>query len=237
MNKHYAIETLDWDSKFFGYKVGKIVIKDSLNFNNSSFIEAAKNYKLVYVFSKNEIFETFIKLVDKKVTFTRKIENEKLIQESSDYIRSFNPLTDSLSELLELAYESGIYSRFNVDTNFSNNEFKRLYKEWLISSINKSIALDVYIYIGESKNITGFISLAAHKNEVSEIGLIAVRASERGKGIARKLINKVICQSKIKNFKKIEVATQIVNFPAISLYENSGFKEKHRVNIYHYWTL
>ena len=236
MKEQYTIERLDWDSEFFGYKVGKITINDSLSFDNSSFIDAAKNYKLVYVMSENEIFDAPFKFVDKKITFSQTIGNRELIQRDFDFIRSFNPLTDSLSELVHLAYESGEYSRLNIDSNFSNNEFKRLYKEWLIKSVNNSIDYDVYVYIGDSNKIIGFISLAVQRKGVSEIVLIAVAGSERGKGIARKLVNKAINQTKLNNFKKIEVVTQGINTPALSLYTNTGFKTTTTIYIYHYWT-
>ena len=47
------IKKLDWDSSFFGYKVG-LMILDTVSFNKEDFKKEAITYKLVYLYC-NEI--------------------------------------------------------------------------------------------------------------------------------------------------------------------------------------
>ena len=59
------IEKVEWDSDFFGYKVGKINVKDELNYNID--LINFDDYKLVYLFSKFKLQNFDSILLDEKV--------------------------------------------------------------------------------------------------------------------------------------------------------------------------
>lgn len=223
------IEKLEWDSNLFGYNVGRI---DDNNFRLKDF----SDFKLVYIFSDKLITRLESKLVDKKATFIYQINESQMSNEQSSkiLIQPYEDLTHDYNELLTLTYESGIYSRFSVDKNFQNDEFKKLYKIWIDNSLKRINALDVFVAVEENA-ILGFITLVRKTHEISAIGLIAVSSKVRGKKIATNLINYIKKIAKENNFKQIQVVTQLDNLPAVKLYEANGFKLNEVKYIYHIW--
>lgn len=223
------IEKLEWDSNLFGYKVGRLYDE---HFRSQDFSE----FKLVYLYSDKEIKELERNLVDKKTTFIYQMSECQISdgQSSNILIQPYEELIHNYDELLTLTYESGIYSRFFVDKNFQNNEFKKLYKIWIDNAIKKINALDVFVAV-EEKTILGFVTLERKTPEIAAIGLIAVSSRTRGKKIATNLIQHIKKIVKENNFKQIQVVTQLDNSPAVKLYESNGFKLNEVKYIYHIW--
>ena len=151
------IKKLDWDSSFFGYKVG-LMILDTVSFNKEDFKKEAITYKLVYLYCNEIINDEEFKLVDEKVTFYKKIKTNEISLLKIHKIKSFDLDQDDLTSLIELGLQSGVYSRFNVDTTFSNNEFERLYREWILNSINYKLSFEVLIAVDGNNRLLGFIT-------------------------------------------------------------------------------
>ena len=237
MENHFDI--LDWDSKFFGYKIASIhALKLESGDLNSLIKELGNNdIKLSYCFinPEDEVSINTMKnssgiLVDEKVTFSIQGFKEDVPVDPS--IKPYH-LTYPTEKLKLLALQSGLYSRFKIDPNFKNNEYENLYIEWITNSVKKKIAVENLIY-SDGSDEKGFISLAV-KNNMGSIGLIAVDESERGKSIGRKLIYATFIYFKKKGIDKIEVVTQSANKTACLFYESLGFKVKSIINIYHLW--
>jgi dTDP-4-amino-4,6-dideoxy-D-galactose acyltransferase len=225
------IEKLTWDSDFFGYPVGKLVLESSDVFPGA---DALSNYQLVYVFSKNGIndLQNPMAEVDRKTTLTKSVNPD------AEY-----PFHTSIEEyegggddsLRKLAIESGIYSRFNKDKHFKNNEFERLYTAWIENSIAKRDAGHLLVF-REEGIIQGFVTLTIDTDR-SHIGLIAVDRNYRGKGIGLALLYAACCQTKVRELPVISVVTQLENVPAIELYFKAGFEISETIHVYHIWKL
>jgi len=220
------IEFLEWDSSFFSMKIGKVFLNENINL-----LEKENDYDLIYLYSDRD--DLPFPLVDEKVTF--EIENLNNITVcTDDNIQLFNE-DDNYSELLNLSFQSGEYSRFKNDKNFKNGEYEKLYKEWIDKSISKEIAREILVYKINNK-IAGFTTLGV-KNDISEIGLVGVDKNYRGKGIGISLINTTINKAKFYGSNSIQVVTQLNNLPAVNLYSKAGFKIKNIKYIYHIWKL
>jgi len=238
MNKIYNL--LEWDTRFFGYKVASI---RSMNLGSTEFNETVaelknQNVKLIYCFADHEdeiSNDSFGKIagspVDKKVTFFIKISEENDF-ERDPYILSYR-LPHASEKLKSLALQSGLYSRFKTDLNFQNNEYEKLYLEWIEKSVEKVIAEEILVY-SENNDEKGLITLGLKGNEGS-IGLLAVDEKERGKSIGRKLVLAGFSYFKDKKVNIAEVVTQLDNKGACRFYESLGFQVKNIVNIYHLW--
>ncbi|EIA10242.1 acetyltransferase, GNAT family [Flavobacterium frigoris PS1] len=137
-------------------------------------------------------------------------------------------------DILDLTLQSGEYSRFNIDENFRNNEYSKLYKEWIDNSINKKLAQEIIVKYLDNK-VVGFATLSKKDDQLADISLVAVDKNYRGKGIAKEIILNTIIEAKKRGFNKIQVVTQVDNLPANGLYLATGFKEKSLTNIYHHW--
>jgi len=223
------ISTLEWDSAFFDYSVGKILIKPE-DILNKDFVYQSV-HKLIYIFSDNlltteQINNLPITLVDTKIMLG-KVAN-KNISIPDEIIR----LTSLSDELLYLTFQSGHFSRFKLDANFIHNEFERMYSSWISKSINTSEER-VFGYIINNK-LAGFVSLSAH-NEDASIGLIAVDEKYRGKNIGKHLLTMADVYSKQNKLKNITVNTQESNDGAMRFYLSNGFSVLNKTYIYHLW--
>lgn len=231
---------LEWDSHFFGYKIAGIKTSElgltRLNIIIRELRE--KDFKLAYCFvdpddktSNDALKNVSGFLADEKITYSIRIGEENDFPGSNNIVPY--DLKYTSEKLISLALQSGLYSRFKIDPNFHNNEFERLYLEWIEKSTSKILANEVLIY-KEGRQILGFITLALHNNTGS-IGLIAVDENQRGKAIGKKLIGAALIFFKDKKVTDVEVVTQKTNNIACRFYESCGFKIKNIVNIYHLW--
>ena len=172
------IEKVEWDSDFFGYKVGKINVKDELNYNID--LINFDDYKLVYLFSKFKLQNFDSILLDEKVILNLNLIDQN-IENDNNIVSEFKDFS-KFPQLLDLAFQSGVYSRFKKDINFVNNEFERLYIKWITNSVVDKKSLVVFIYELDDK-ILGFVTVDKKSDTHASIGLIAVELNSRGQGI------------------------------------------------------
>jgi len=231
-------DILKWDSSFFGLKVSNINAKilDNIEFDN--ILNELKNQevKLGYYSSvsplninqfSSDLYEIFP--VDKKITYFKNIEenspsNQKIFKYEENYPND---------KLINLAIQSGIYSRFNIDKKIGRIKFEELYKEWIIKSVSKILATEVLVY-RDNDVIEGFVTLG-EKLGVADIGIIAVDEYSRGKGIGKKLMASAENWFAINHYNQIQVVTQGDNLPACKLYEACGFNINKVEYFYHFW--
>jgi dTDP-4-amino-4,6-dideoxy-D-galactose acyltransferase len=233
-----SIVPLDWDSQFFGYPVAKISFgKDGADKLENVFQQInSENIRLTYLFVNPDDREInrFIEgkgclLADQKVVFAKTTEKHFNFKNK---IIEFQE-TEINEKILSLALISGIWSRFRIDKNFVNNEFERLYTEWLSNSINKTIALKTLVAIQET-DFVGITTLG-EKSDYADIGLVAVDENHRGQGIGYDLIHTADNTAFNLGYEKIKVVTQLKNNEACNLYKKCNFHVESITNIYHYW--
>jgi dTDP-4-amino-4,6-dideoxy-D-galactose acyltransferase len=234
------IETLHWDSNFFSKKIGKIDCSNEI-FNYQQIwqlLESAKKdkYELVYIFGDKEF------IIDQEVlsNFDGRLVDKKVVYKTNFDVNIFNSTDVSIynslildESILNLAYRSGEYSRFLLDPNFEKDDFRNLYKTWILNSINKQIADEVFVVKFQS-SIVGMATLKL-KNDSGDIGLIAVDESVQGKGVGTQLISAIKNYLSQRNINCLEVATQLNNTKACAFYNKCGFTVKSINNIYHFW--
>lgn len=234
------LEYLQWDSDFFGLKIGRIVGDEKFAEKSLAILlNQAKiaNYALLYIFLPedyviNDVFLSKNKgnLVDKKNVYRKKLYKGSIIL--SDEIQDYTGKRLS-TDLLNLTYLSGQFSRFNTDKNLPNDAFGRLYKTWIEKSLNGEIANKVFVSIKNNK-IVGFATLKI-TDKIGEIGLIAVSETMQGQRIGSKLLDRCADFSKENGINILEVPTQSHNVSACKFYEKYGFEKFSTTNIYHFW--
>lgn len=226
------IKKLAWDSEFFGYPVGSLKAKEYDTARHREFLREARDYRLVYVFLDRPMAgkPKGFRLVDKKAVFVRKTEKVDKTTGPGRIVR-FRGKPDSA--LIRLAMESGKHSRYRTDPGFKKGEFRKLYRQWIENSVSGVSAKATYVCrIGEKT--AGFVTVQTD-GDTASIGLIAVSAKFRGKGIGAALVRHAVRKAADFRCETITVATQLDNAPAVRLYEKSGFRLRSVKTIYHHW--
>lgn len=224
---------LEWDTNFFNKKIGKLYLDNSSEFSIDIFKELVKKFELVYIYTKEEV-NIGLRVIDKKITLVKHDIRAPSQLANINSIEFFNNALHDLECVKKLALVSGVFSRFKKDTNFRNNEYERLYLQWITNSITDKDKTHTLIYIIENK-IVGLLTLSITNKNLAEIGLVAVDENYRGRGIGKQLLIKAFMLSQELGVNDIQVVTQIENKPALKLYYSVGFSIKNIINIYHYW--
>lgn len=225
------VQKVEWDSDFFGFPIGQCFFNEvNAEFNEEKFIQDSLSYRLVYLFSSTSIYSSLFKLVDEKLVFKKKIEKRELVDSTVVF---FDANLHSKSDLLNLVYLSGKYSRFNTDINFENSEFQKLYAKWINNSLQNVTNPQIIVKFIDGK-LAGFISFSLN-NQDAKIELIAVDEHFQGKGIGSELIKNVEFIAQCHFCQNLEVITQGLNSSAIHLYEKNNFICINKTYIYHYW--
>lgn len=226
-------QLLSWDSDFFGFNVARIN-----QFDDDSTVPLLEelyneDVELAYYSAsqeKNIPANPFynVKMVDIKTTYIKKVGGKKV---EVPMIISYTEKEPG-EQLKRLSVQSGVYSRFNVDEQIGHEKFVSLYTQWIIQSVNKTIAEEVLVY-HLNDTIAGFVTLGI-KNNRADIGIIAVDEGFRGKGIGKALMLQGESYFVDKQ-EMIQVVTQGNNLPACKLYESCGYTIEKTEFFYHLW--
>jgi ribosomal protein S18 acetylase RimI-like enzyme len=240
------IKRLAWDSGFFGYEVGMAQVE--CDFQLDQFLMEAQKFQLVYLYSKDHFtyLPDEIMHIGTKVTFQKSIagngipfqfpifvEGDQIEMEgiyefmegdfSPNNGRDMNMNSSVYEALMDLALSSGKFSHFKLDNRLKNNEFERLYIQWINNAVSGKNKVLLYIKSGK---IGGLITLALTQKAISE--------ELRGIGIGSQLIQAALETAGQARISNLEVGTQKANLPAMALYQSNGFRLTEEREIYHY---
>ncbi|MFN8344544.1 MAG: GNAT family N-acetyltransferase [Spirosomataceae bacterium] len=229
------IEDVPWDSAFFGYKVGKITVNAPITAPLAPILHENNTYRLIYIFSVRELTEPIpgCPLIDRKIMLHQSIPAESDTPCSAVRIVPFDPDQDDFEALKQLALLSGTYSRFNTDKNFSENEYVKLYSQWIYGSVYEHTSFCI-LTAKQGQVISGFVTLEKKTTALCAIGLLAVSPSARGTGVGVALVQEAIKKARAYGFTEIQVITQGANTAAMRLYLKTGFRVLSTTFIYHY---
>jgi dTDP-4-amino-4,6-dideoxy-D-galactose acyltransferase len=237
------LKLLEWDTKFFGFPVAKIL---NVQARPEELREAVSQLRsqqipLAYWFADKPSAETHSQvvelggaLVDEKLTFVARLDS--LPEQPSVPLSVVEPYREEmpLSDLKQLAVESGVYSRFVVDTRFPQAAARAMFEEWIIRSVNKAVADEVLV-IRQGSSIVGMVSIAT-KGDRGSIGLLAVAERCRGRQFGQALVVAAQNWCRDRSFQEMQVVTQQANVAAQRLYFKCGFQLERMEACYHIWS-
>lgn len=226
------LERLEWDSKFFGFETGKLIYTSKLKEQ----IDIPNSYKLIYLYSDTFLTENELQKIisNRKVKF---VDEKRSYQKPIEYFAKIDPeiclyTSDKIdAKLLDLTFQSGAFSRFKIDDNLSEDNFKKLYRLWIEHSLSDNQTEIIVCNI--NNELKGFVTLEI--KQIAKIGLIAVSANNRSNKIGTRLINYLENRAFKTNLESLEVVTQGKNSGACRFYENYGFKLHNTSYVYHIW--
>lgn len=235
------IQILEFDSEIFGLKVAKLVPDrlDLASLGAALDLLKAQDVKLVYwaADSTDPISQQAAKayqgfLADKKTTYI--IDFDQL----ADYpapvwdVTAY-PETEPDAFLIQLALESGLYSRFKTDPRITKATFQAIYTRWIKNSTLKRIAKQVLVIRGQEQ-VIGMVTLG-EKHGRGDIGLLAVAEQARGNQLGLHLVRAAQNYFIQEGYRIGQVVTQLENLPACRLYEKCGYQIEKIEYFYHFW--
>lgn len=218
----YELFTLkQWESSFFERDIFELTLKSSMKDIKAWPSNALVTIKVNAVdYSTLNIINThgfefcegelqFHKTVPMSIVTAKEINYELFLADES-----------SINELTLMVSDFYINSRFRTPW-FTPFERDKFYQEWIKNSVLSSFD-DCCMIIKNETLISGFVTVRIVGDE-AKIGLIGVRDSSRGQGVAGKLLQ-LVDEYCVKNgVTKVTVATQASNISAVRLYCKSGF--------------
>jgi dTDP-4-amino-4,6-dideoxy-D-galactose acyltransferase len=240
MEKAYT--SLQWDSDFFGFRVAQIDRFDFGVDGLSAMLQELRtsNYRLVYwqVPTEHPAIAAMAEkfggvLVDEKITYLKELTRPA----STDSPHSFDiaPYLRSEPEpaLIDLALESGVYSRFRVDPAFPKALFEKLYICWITRAVRKEIAWEVLV-VRNAGEMLGVVTLG-EKEKRGAIGLMAVSPGSRGMGIGTVLVDSAERCFAEHGYDAVQIVTQRANAAACGLYESRHYQIESIDKVFHFW--
>ena len=238
---------LPWDSRHFGFPVGRIDAPDLDDHALRSALEAARGqrYVLLYWTTTEEravpewlIAEYHGRLVDWKITFAANLDRgspDAAIPHPQVSLEAYPP-GPACPELKALAIAAGLYSRFFADPRIPRRAAEDLYGVWIDKSARRELADDVLVARkrGAGGKLAGMVTVSLREG-LGSIGLSAVRQECRGQGIGACLIAASHVWMRARGASRSEVVTQRANTPACRLYARCGYSVKTIRRVYHFW--
>jgi len=231
----FELKPLDWDTAFFGARMGTIVATDALRDLDPSKLTAelqrilsqaqADGYAhLIFRAAVDDAHAIWaaesvgLKLMDVGIDSTFSFDRTAIPEAPSVTIRELR--TNDISHLSELAAEAFTLSRFSADPFFSDEQVKEFHRTW---ARNLCTGLAQAVLVAEvDGSIAGFISCAV-KGTDGRIPLVGVDGRFRGKGVGQALVTAALRWFRDSDCKIVDVKTQAHNYRALALYHRAGF--------------
>lgn len=232
-------QTLDWDSEFFGFPIARIMDSrlGAEGLANILSELTLRRFRLAYWFAERTPEPALLNrfrglLVDRRVTFVVALDSRQFTRSPVGDVEPYS-YRDSLLDLIDLAVQGGKHSRFALDPSFPRKTFLRLYRAWMVRSVQKEIASEVLL-IRDLGRVAGMVTLG-DKDGRGDIGLMAVGQPYRGRGYGESLVRSAQIWFVENGYKHGQVVTQERNRPACKLYRKCGYQVERLEYVYHFW--
>ena len=246
----YIIFPVDWDSKFFGFPVGRINL--ALDFSKdilAETVEAGKNdYRLIYVFLKNQGADQIDGLEAPCVCYDRKLVFEKPVPkvapELDQRLRLYTKLACT-KRLEALAVTSGYHSRFRKDPLILPF-YEQLFLTWINNSVLGGTADAIWIWEGDDGKPSGLATVRVVintdlqtgnvLNKEARLGMLAVEEKYRRRGVATSLLKACEYWSVSLGLDKTSLVASGDFDWATNMCLKAGYEAGSEVSVYHYWS-
>jgi dTDP-4-amino-4,6-dideoxy-D-galactose acyltransferase len=245
------LQPLDWESNHYGVRTAKLCEAELDDDALTAALRHARNdgiRLLVWPATGRRIVcsdlldEYAGMLVDRKATFSKvlQVKDIDLTSSPNDELDVVSYNADAVSPALcELAVAAGVKSRFALDPRIPRERFEAMYRCWIDRSVLRELA-DVVLVVplggGPSADarLGGMVTIGV-SDGVATIGLVAVAADMRGRGIGTTLMRAAERWMLKHKARQARVVTQLDNTAACRLYERSGFRLTLLQHYYHFW--
>jgi dTDP-4-amino-4,6-dideoxy-D-galactose acyltransferase len=232
---------LEWDSQFFGLRIGRLNPKRITSQLLSAALEwvQAQAIDCLYFLAAAEDPQTIalaeaagFRLKDIRITLEHSLRAvAPPVADASEQIRAARP--EDIPALRSIARVSHRIGRFYGDPRFPECRCEELYETW----IEKSCCgyADVVLVAEQNGQPLGYVSCHLSPERRGSIGLIAVDSKVRGRGIGERLVQASLRHFREKGMDRAAVVTQGSNIASQRLYQASRFRTQSVELWYHLW--
>lgn len=228
---------LPWDSAFFGLCIARVPdgplterqASDILRWCVDNAVDC-----LYFLATPTDAETTHVaerhgfSLVDVRVTLER-----DAVEVRRGAVSEVRPASaDDLESLRQIATTSHTDSRFYFDHRFPRERCDALYALWIEQSC--AGAAGVTLVVDNGKGPTAYLTCDLD-GQVGQIGLMAVAAEARGRGVGRVLVEAGVSWCAERGANRMRVVTQGRNISAQALYQRCGFTTAGVGLWYHRW--
>ncbi len=236
------IEKLEWDSAFFGIKIGKLIIYEEKEFNPFLFHEEIKacKFELVYIFKFQKMLsyeimsKSKLQLIDIQTTMSMKFD--KNIHKKLSY-RLRNDLSlKERNDSYKIAEDTAVVSRFYNESKIGHQKTKELYRKWIDNALDKSYSDGMFLE-KESDMVSGVHLIKT--DDIKKIGmftLTGVNSNYKRMGIGRKLwLQSFGYWSNESEIEIVKSPFSFQNSESLNFHLKMGFNKVEEIKyIYHY---
>lgn len=232
---------LEWDSNFFGVRVG---IVNGLLLTEASLADilqwcATERIRCLYFSADGRSPETLalaflggFQFVDVRLDLEYRLAPLSLPNVQPGKIRVAQH--SDLTALQQIARVSHYDTRFFKDRFFTSKRAEDLYAEW----IRRDLQMHT-VFVADCASTAGPVGyITCQVDSVSKtgrIGLLAVDGRFTGQGIGGALVRAAHTWFSTQGCTAIKVATQASNIPAQRLYQAAGFRTLNSIIWFHRW--
>lgn len=234
------IESLKWDSDFFGMKIGRIQLAEG-SFTKARFIEEQNKgqFDLIYGFSgtsqnPNGFWESLgFYLADSLIILSMQFNPEKY--KNSDYAPCAKLSKEDITACYEIAEMTACVSRFYREPVIGHSLAKKLYRKWVDTALDGTFSDCLFVERIKGK-IAGIHTIKT-ENNAGVFTLTGVRNDLLGRHIGRKLWDQSFAYWANSGQKIISVHSKfsIRNLQSLGFHIAMGFTKVEQTSyIYHY---
>ena len=234
------VQTLIWDSDFFGFGVGRLNASNIEEIREGISLARQDGKRLLY-FSVDSESALVAQARQEKLTFVGnqvvfKIDLKEVAATNNPIHFQVIPYAKRVptQQLIDLAIQAGWTSRFRIDTNFTKEKFCDLYKAWIENSCRHEIADIVMTAENVGTDTLGLVTVRT-AGQAATIGLISVSNNHQRQGVASALTDSAIDFAIQRNCNSLFVSTQQNNKGACALYQSQGFSVEKSESWFHVW--
>ncbi len=232
-----ALQALDWDSRFFGIRIGRLSGTPASAADLAAPLATARaeNYDCLYASVPADALDAGLLLEragfvarDVRLEFGRAVAGAPPV----DGVRTWSQ--EDLPVLEQIAETAFANTRFAADPHFPRERVRELYRTWIRNSCQGFA--DAVLVAGPAHEPQGFVTLHLEKATAdARIGLIGIAGAHRGQGVGSRLVSAAIHWTSGQGCTRILVATQAINVGAQRLYQRAGFTTVAASTWYHAW--
>lgn len=233
-------EVRPWDSGFFGRRLAQVTGHQATAPDLEAAIEQARAASVECLYFLADAADrdtvraaeaTGFSLVDVRLTLERIVANGGAASTPDAAIRPAR--LEDLPLLSALARTSHRNTRFHIDPHFDPQRSDEMYVVWIERSVRGELADAVFVADADGA-ARGYITVSGG-DAASSIGLVAVEAAYRGRGLGDRLLRAAVQWTAARGLGRVSVVTQGRSAPSIRFYERAGFTTSLVQFWYHRW--